>query len=131
MARIYPYYICTILFLMPLLSSILFYTLDISWHVEQIDNGGIIVEPDPPPYTMDMSDVTLFQSFVFVFALPCILCIQCNDLIRAFHKAYETYYKDQPLFPKKDDLSKEEKKKGRKILRRIMKTFMRWFRGTK
>jgi hypothetical protein len=60
--------------------------------------GGIIAEPDPPSWVLDLSDVSLFQSCVFVCAMPCIMCIQCADFLSALKKAYDKHYRDQPLF---------------------------------
>lgn len=138
-AEIYPYYVCTELFLIPLVVALAFYTLDISWYVEQIDQGGVILEPDPPDHILNMSDVTLFQSCVFVCAMPCIVCLQCSDLISAFAKAYRKHYRDTQLNAKKKKkrdaphtpTEEPTKKKGNKFLRRLAKTVMRWFSGAK
>lgn len=139
-AEIYPYYVCTELFLIPLVVALAFYTLDISWHIEQLDQGGVILEPNPPDHILDMSDVTLFQSCVFVCAMPCIVCLQCSDLVSAFAKAYRKHYRDKPLFAAKKRERKgaappptedPAKKKGHKFLRRLAKTVMRWFSGAK
>lgn len=136
-AQMFPYYVCTIIFLMPYLAAELYYTMDVSFYIDQIDNGGNITEPDPPPDVLDLSDVSLFQSCVFVFAMPCILIIQCIDFCRALRAAYGKYYKDQPMFqfpsvndPKSKYAAKQPTKKNR-VLRRIWKTFARWFRGAK
>jgi len=131
-AEIYPYYVCTELFLIPLVAALAFYILDISWHVEQMDQGGVILEPNPPDHILDLSDVTLCQSCIFVCAMPCIVCLQCSDLMSAFAKAYRKHYKDRPMFTKKKAPTEDAaKKKGNKFLRRLAKTVMRWFRGAK
>lgn len=133
LARIFPYYVCTIIFLMPYLASQLYYELDFAYIVEEIDMGGTIAEPDPPPTAMDLSDVTLLQSCIFICAMPCILCIQCFDLIKAIGRAYTEHYKDKPLFG--DNKKKKKKapppKKKRRFLRRVWKTIVRLFKGTK
>ena len=137
LARMFPYYVCTIIFLMPYLVAVTYYPLEISYYIDQIDSGGIIAEPDPPDWVMDLSDVSLFQSCVFVCAMPCILCIQCSDFITAIGRAYNKHYRDQPLFgfsnnrKEKYALPKEQPKRKRRVLKRIWKTLSRWFRGSK
>lgn len=120
---------------MPYLASVTYYALEISFYIDQVDMGGVIAEPDPPENFMDLSDVSLFQSCVFVCAMPCIMCIQLADFIKALKKAYNKHYKDQPMF---DFSSRKEKyaepqdtKKKRRVLRRIWKTLTRLFRGSK
>eukprot|EP01031_Cornospumella_fuschlensis_P030156 gene30156-36428_t len=93
-----PYYICTLLFLLPYLPILFLYTLDISYLTDEVERGGVIEELDPPPDAKDMSDVTLVQSFVFVCGMPCIVCIQLCDLVNAVKRAYERHYRDNPLF---------------------------------
>jgi hypothetical protein len=131
----YPYYICTVLFLMPYLASVFYYTLEVSFYIDKIDMGGNITEPDPPDWVMDLSDVSLLQSCVFVCAMPCIMCIQCSDLVVAIHKAYAKHYRDRPFFEfgKRDAQYAEPQhvKRKRRVLRRIWKTLTRWFRGAK
>lgn len=135
MARIFPYYICTILFLMPYLVSLVYYSLEISYYIDKVDNGGVIAEPDPPDNFMDLSDVSLFQSCIFVCAMPCVICIMFFDLIKAMRKAYAKHYADQPMFSSSKRQEKyaapEEVKKKRRVMRRVWKTMTRWFRGAK
>mmetsp|Transcript_22575 Transcript_22575/g.50193 ORF Transcript_22575/g.50193 Transcript_22575/m.50193 type:complete len:372 (+) Transcript_22575:762-1877(+) len=131
LARIFPYYVCTVLFLLPYLASTVYYPLEISYHIDQIDMGGIITEPDPPADVLDLSDVSLFQSCVFVIALPCVMCIQCSDLLRGLKRAYAKHYRDQPLFASKAKVEQPQEKKKRRVLRRLWKTATRWFRGSK
>jgi hypothetical protein len=135
-ARIFPYYLCTILFLMPYLVSVTYYPLEISFYIDQVDMGGVIAEPDPPDDFMDLSDVSLFQSCIFVCAMPCVICIMFMDLIKAMRRAYAKHYADQPSFFSSTKRSEkyaapEEVKKKRRVLRRVWKTMTRWFRGAK
>ena len=69
-----PYYICTLLFLLPYLPILFLYTLDISYLTDEVERGGVIEELDPPPDAKDMSDVTLVQSFVFVCGTSTTAC---------------------------------------------------------
>ena len=138
LAQIFPYYVSMIIFIMPYLAAVSYYTLEISYYIDLVDMGGNITEPNPPEHVMDLSDVSLFQSCVFVCAMPCILCIQCSDLMIALRAAYDRHYKDQPLFSfgantaRKDMyIAPEDVKKKRRVLRRIWKTLTRWFRGSK
>jgi len=133
LARIFPYYVCTIIFLMPYLAAQAYYTLEISYYIDGIDTGGIIAEPDPPERVMDLSDVSLFQSCIFVVGMPCILLIQCSDLVKAVASAYAKHYAHVPLFAKPKKAAKEPPQRGKKnkLLRRIYKTVTRWFRGSK
>ena len=134
-ARIFPYFICTILFLLPYLVSLVYYPLEVSYYIDQIDNGGVIAEPDPPDNFMDLSDVSLFQSCIFVCAMPCVMCIMFMDLMKAMRKAYAKHYADQPVFASSKHQEKYaapgEVKKKRRVLRRVWKTLTRWFRGAK
>lgn len=142
LAAMFPYYVCTLIFLMPYLPALFFYTMDISYLVDEVEKGGVIEELDPPKNTKDMSDVTLMQSFVFVCGVPCILCIQLCDLAAAVRAAYDRHYRDQPLFscPKIcPDTAKvysastkgDKKKKKSTIWTRLFRTLMRCFRGGK
>ena len=136
-ARMFPYYVCTIIFLMPYLVAVTYYPLEVSFYIDKVDMGGIIAEPDPPDWVMDLSDVSLFQSCVFVCAMPCIMCIQLSDLCVAMRRAYDKHYRDQPMFrfssDRKDKYAapEQQQKKKRRVLRRIWKTLTRWFRGAK
>ena len=104
---------------------------DFSYLVEEIDMGGSIEEPDPPPNVMDLSDVTLLQSCVCVCAFPCILIIQCVDLVKALRSAYAHHYEHKPWFgTDKKKKKKEQPKKKRRFMRRVWKTIVRLFRGT-
>lgn len=141
----YPYFVCTSLFLMPYLAAQVYYWLDLTFLIEEMDRGGSIEEPDPPANVMDLSDVSLFQSCIFVCGMPCIVCLQITDLCSAVRKAYSRHYKNKPLVDmswwngrrsayKNNNIEEEEqqpKKKPRRLLRRIAKTVNRWFRGTK
>jgi hypothetical protein len=131
----FPYYVCMIIFLLPFIAAQAYYTLEISFYIDKVDTGGNITEPDPPENVMDLSDVSLFQSCIFVCAMPCILAIQCMDLARAVAKAYAKHYKDQPMFSSSNKRKEkyappEEVKRKRRVLRRIWKTLTRWFRGS-
>lgn len=138
-----PYYVCTLIFLLPYLPVLLLYTLDVSYLTDEVEKGGVIEELDPPPDVKDMSDVTLLQAFVFVCGMPCILCIQVCDLATAVKTAYDHHYRDQPLVtcpklcPDHTKIyaasSKEVKRKKKRstIWSRLWKTCLRCFRGAK
>ncbi len=148
MASMLPYYLCSLIFLLPYLPAIFLYTLDICSLVDEVERGGTIEELDPPDDVKDLTDVTLFQSFVFVCGMPCILCIQMGDLVIAVRSAYDRHYRDQPLCscacPKlwsRDSkrvyaidkpLSKAKKdKKKSTIWTRLCRTLLRCFKGAK
>lgn len=138
----FPYYVCTLIFLLPYLPVLVFYTMDVSYLVDEVERGGVIEELDPPKETKDMSDVTVVQSFVFVCGMPCILCIQFFDLATAVRKAYERHYRESPLLPcasccpdkskvySANDESKKPKKRST-IWTRLWRTLTRCFRGQK
>lgn len=137
LAAMLPYYICTLIFLLPYLPAMLLYTMDVSYLTDEVERGGAIDELDPPASAKDMSDVTLAQSFVFVCGMPCIICIQLVDLFTAVRAAYDRHYRDQPLCPQLCSSSKEAKgkevkrKKRSTIWTRLWRTLMRCFRGAK
>ena len=126
---------------MPYLAVLFLYTLDVSYLTDEVEKGGTIAELDPPEDAADLSDVTLFQSCVFVCGMPCIICIQFMDLFGGIKRAYNRYYKDQPMCSCMNWLrrrtvsaeeEKERKKKAKKtIWFRMYKTCMRCFTGSK
>jgi len=122
-ASIRPFYVGTVIFLIPDLLASLFFLFTIGNIIREVDNNGDISEPNVNPEdVMDLSDLTLTQSCVFVCAMPCILCIQFADLISALRKAFNRHYFE--IFPPK-------KKSKRSLFRRIYKTLHRLIRGKK
>ena len=92
LATIFPFYVCTNIFTWPYLIITFYYTLDISyWMDELVNANGDIAEEDPPPDTIDLSDVNLNQILMLVFALPCLITVQIMDLIYALFKAVGRY----------------------------------------
>lgn len=140
-----PYYITTILFILPLLLVFCFYTMDVSYLTDEIEKGGIIAESNPPDDTKDLSDVTLIQSCVFVCAMPCILCIQFADLCKAVKRVYDDNYRDEPFFKlpdwfknktttaedMKEPQNTPKKSKKRTIWFRMYRTCIRCFSGAR
>lgn len=140
-----PYYICTTMFITPLLLVEFLYTLDVSYLTNELERGGNIAELDPPDDVRDLSDVTLFQSCVFVCAMPCIIGIQCCDLIASTRRAYDRYYREEPLFKcpsfvscwlssrtipaeqAKAKAKEEQRKKKKTVWHRLYKTCVRCF----
>ncbi len=133
LASIYPYYISTIIFLLPFLVVQVLYSLDLSYLADEVDMGGNIEEPDPPDQVMDLSDVTLAQSCIFVCAMPCIMCVQLSDLIAAIVRAYNRHYRDSAAIPtgKKKSKSAPAQTKSKGVGRRLWKTVNRFFRGSR
>jgi hypothetical protein len=137
LALVYPYYISTVIFIMPFLAVQLLYTLDVSYLVSELELGGNLQEPNPPDNVMDLSDVTLAQSCIFVCAMPCIMCVQLSDLAGAVMRAYQRHYRDQPMTAIPHNGKKKKKQptavpnKNRGIGRRVWKTLTRYFRGAK
>lgn len=155
------YYICTLIFIFPLLLAYCFYSMDVSYLTSEIERGGTIAELMQPYNVKDLTDVTLLQSCVFVVAMPCILCIQVVDIVKALRKSYQRHYHDEPCcpmlsftlpdyckqclsankVPTEDDddnrnTSHEEqitsrKKKRSTLWQRLCRTCIRCFRGAK
>jgi phosphoglycolate phosphatase-like HAD superfamily hydrolase len=133
------------IFVLPLNIVFLLYTLDVSYLTDEVEKGGTIAESNPPPDAKDLSDVTLIQSCVFVCAMPCILCIQSVDLVRAVKRVYDDNYKDQPFcgcglpdcFRNKTTEAGEKKQlepkkpKKRTVWFRIYRTLVRCFTGAR
>lgn len=141
-AQMLPYFVCLCIFLFPYVSFLLLYTLDVSYLTDEVEKGGPIEERDPPPYARDLSDVTLFQSCIYVCGMPVIICIQISDLIVAVRQAYHQYYQENPPCCRMPDLfclrkktmpasEAKKKPKGKTIWHRMYRTIMRCFRGTK
>lgn len=99
--------------------------------------GGSIEEPDPPENIMDLSDVTLAQTCVFICAMPCIMCVQISDLVAAVLRAYNRHYRDSPMISLPTFGNNRRKKKAvvanksRGFGRRLWKTIVRIFKGSK
>lgn len=92
LATIFPFYICINIFTWPYLIVTLYYTLDISyWMDELVNANGDIAEESPPSDTIDLSDVNLNQILMLVFAFPCLITVQIMDLIVALCKAIARY----------------------------------------
>ena len=92
LATIFPFYICINIFTWPYLIVAFYYTLDISyWMDELVNANGDIDEENPPPDTIDLSDVNLNQILMLVFAFPCLITVQIMDLIVALCKALTRY----------------------------------------
>ena len=137
----FPYYLCTIIFLTPYLVVVLLYTAEMTYYVREInEDNAVIMEPD---YDIDkhwdLSDVTILQSCILVCGWPCILCIQCIDLCNAVKRAYQRHYNDSSLFSlptcckndKKVDTKEEvsTRKKKRNVFHRLFRTMHRVVTG--
>lgn len=126
-----PYYICTIIFMLPLLIVFCLYTLDVSYLTDEVEKGGIIAEQNPPADVKDLSDVTLLQSCIFVCGMPCILCIQLADLCKAIKRVYDDNYRDDPFFQlpsyfKSKTTTSEETKDPTNVPKRPRKRTIWW-----
>ena len=122
-ASIHPFYVSSLIFLIPYLAGAFFYLFVILNVILEIDAMGDITEPNVnPDEVMDLSDLTIGQSCVFVCAMPCIVCIQFADFVYAVNKAVRRHYNE--LFP-------PPKKSKRSIWKRIYKTLNRLIRGKK
>lgn len=132
--------------------------MDISYLTSEVEKGGTIAELMPPEDVKDLTDVTLLQSCIFVVGMPCILCIQIVDVVKAVNRSYRRHYNDEPLFrppdmakyfpclyPKHTDEEEEDeevknkvggvnmnrRKKRSTIWQRMCRTCWRCFRGSK
>lgn len=94
LARIFPFYVCTVLFIIPLDAGLFFYIMDISYFIDEVANtpGSEITEPDPPPEIMDLTDVTASQLILVVLSMPFLVFIQCFDLCVAVKRAGQRYF---------------------------------------
>jgi hypothetical protein len=92
LVQIFPFYLCTHIFTWPYLIVSFYYVMDISyWMDELVNANGEINEPDPPPNTIDLTDVSLNQVILLVIAFPCMITVQLLDLIYALFKALSRY----------------------------------------
>ena len=89
LVRIFPFYLCSCIFIVPLAAGILLLLLDISHFVDEITNvpGSSIDEPDPPADVMDLSDVTATQLVLVVLSTPFVIFVQIFDLCMALWRA--------------------------------------------
>lgn len=93
LVRIFPFFLCTCIFIMPLAVGTLLMLLDMSFFIDEIVNvpGSSIEEPDPPAEIMDLTDVTAQQLVLYVLSLPFVVFIQIFDLCVALLKAARRY----------------------------------------
>jgi uncharacterized membrane protein YgaE (UPF0421/DUF939 family) len=106
----------------------------------------VIKEPDVIPKNVsDLSDVSLLQTILLLFAIPCVICIQFYDLLRAVERSYQRYYSEraaaQYSLPQQKKIKKNKKgvvennnnnnKKKKNFGRRLFKTLTKWFRRPK
>eukprot|EP01038_Epipyxis_sp_PR26KG_P012410 gene12410-16644_t len=130
LAIIWPYYICTLLFIYPYIGLITIYVLNISGILEELDHNGNIKEPDPPEVVMDLTDVTISQSCLLIIVFPCVAVIQCMDLVKAIQRAYRRYQTDR-LHGFNNNNSRESKKKKKGFLRKVYRTLTYCFKKPK
>jgi hypothetical protein len=134
LAQLFPYYVSTIIFLMPYLTAIFWYGMDISSQTQEVDNGGTIAEPLSGDHkggdVADLTDVTLTQSCIYVCAMPCIVCIQISDFIVALRRAYQSYYEEAENERTTEESRRAARKHNkRSFIRRVYRTLARWFQG--
>jgi len=80
LARMYPYWVCTCIFLCPLLAAMLYFFYQIITLVKEIEDGENIVEPNANIFdNMDLADVTVGQAIIMGCSLPLIFLIQVVD----------------------------------------------------
>lgn len=81
-AYIFPCYLCTFMFGIPLVLGIIFYCLDIWAIVSEVESGrGFVLDPDLPDNLMDMNDVGPLQIVGVTIGMPFIILIQIVDII--------------------------------------------------
>ena len=84
LAIMFPYYLCTWLFTLPYLIVTLYYTLDITYYMNDlITDVGVIDEPDAPAHRVDLSDVSFNQILLLLVATPVMVVVQMADLFVA------------------------------------------------
>jgi hypothetical protein len=92
LSTIFPFYLCTIIFTFPYIAAVAYYTLDITfWMDELVNANGDIKEPNPPVDVMDLTDVSLNQVLLLVAAMPCLVSVQIFDLSVACYHAILRY----------------------------------------
>lgn len=133
-ATLFPYYVSTIIFIHPYDAAVLWYIMDISTQVSEMDMGGVIAEPGMQHRSdvADLSDVTLTQSCIFVCAMPLIICIQISDFFKAVKRAYDQYYEEAET-ERTTEASRRAARKHNKrsFCRRVWRTLTRWCQGRK
>ena len=96
LARIFPFYICTCISIIPLLAGMVFYLMDVSYYVDEIGRpDAVIEEPDPPPDVMDLSDVTATQLILVTVSFPFVVFMQVLDLCVALQRATKRFLRVQ------------------------------------
>lgn len=110
-----PFYACTIVFLLPYITQIFLYTMNISYLCEEMEMGGTIEEPNKPRNYMDLSNVTLCQSCAFIGILPVVVCMQGFGWLGT---GFTLFLRCMGC--------DSRKKKKKSIFRRIVKTVSRW-----
>jgi hypothetical protein len=110
--------------LIPYLIALLLYGMNISYYTEQMDYDGIIEEPNVNPEdVVDLSGVSLLHFTGVLFAIPCILCIQCRDSAEGLCGVINDW-----IFEMRRSREKA-KKKRQSFAHRVKKTLNRWWRN--
>jgi hypothetical protein len=91
-AYIFPCYLCTFIFGIPLVLAIIFYCMDIWAIVSELETGrGFVLDPDLPDNLMDMNDVGPLQIIGVTIGMPFIIAIQIIDIMVIMFKYVRAY----------------------------------------
>lgn len=132
LVRIFPFYLCTVIFICPLDLGILLYLMDTSYYLDEIsDPASVIEEPDPPVDVLDLSDVTASQLILVLLSLPFLFFIQFFDFCVAVKRAVVRYFTLQ-IKRRSDALAaKEQAEAAQPVRRRGTNAIVRVYRTAK
>lgn len=133
--KLQPYYIASVLFLVPYLLCVCCNLLNVSYLNDELEFGGSLYEPDAPEDTWDLSGMSLEDFAKAVVAYPIAVALQTLELLLALYnlalrlwRRLRRYLEDR-WQRYQQELAREEKgkKKRRGLIARILKTITRWF----
>jgi len=137
LATMFPYVLCTWMFSLPYIAVTLYYTMDISFYMDDlVTNVGVIEEENPPADRVDLSDVSFNQVALLIVAFPVMLVVQFLDLLVALVQLAVRYVKTrqrerhelQEKRAKMKAAKLAEKTRGSSVSTRVLRTMRRHFR---
>jgi hypothetical protein len=133
LTAIFPLFVSTAIFALPYGLALFVYTFELSHLLQELDLGGSLMEPDADPVdVMDLSDVTMTQSLIFLLAAPLIACIQLSDLLLAAARHTRRWLDKRRKRQERQRALQEQQPGGskqRSLSEKIMRLFSRCFKA--
>jgi len=127
-----PAYVFSIIFMCTYLFAMFFYTLDLSYIIEELDFEDIVLE-EPYPPQFDLEGMSLQNLCLGWLAAPLAVGMQAIDFVDGLKTAFQRYIayrRRRSMYPSEEELEERRKRKERKekktFYSRLKKTTKRW-----